>query len=266
MPVLELLSGFVTAPDTTQVALTMASGNSLTIRNAAPDSRISLLQAWADVQGAGILRARSPLLHDNVQGLRFRTVVSEVDPLFPMGSQQRLFPQDQLIVDLSGSATAGDVESACLLVYYADLPGASGRYITAEELMSRLEHVVTIENSLALGTAGGYSGEEALNAEFDLLRADRDYAIIGYHCSAECAAVRWRGVDFGNLGVGGPGNETDKFLTGNWFYHLSRYTGLATIPVFNRANVAGLLVDGVQDENGTDTILTTICGLLTPGG
>lgn len=262
MSVMELLTGFVTAPGTTQTAITLASGNSLTIRNGRAGSDIYLLSAWVDAQTSGVLRVRSPLLHDNVQGIRLQTVASEVDPLLPLGVRQPMVSQDLLLVDLSGSATAGDIETACLLLYYEDVPGVAGRFLTAAEAMERIEHVVAVENTLSLGTGGGYTGEEALNVEYDLLRADRDYAILGYLVSAECAAIRWRGVDFGNMGVGGPGNETDKFLTGNWFLNLSKYTGLATIPVFNRANIAGVLVDGAQDENGTDVILNTILGLL----
>jgi hypothetical protein len=67
---MELLTGIVTAPSTTQTALTMNVGNSLTIRNARSRARSSLLTAWADVQVRGILRIKSPKLHDNVQGIR----------------------------------------------------------------------------------------------------------------------------------------------------------------------------------------------------
>lgn len=255
---LELLTGFVTAPSTTLTALTMASGNSLTVRNAAAESKVSLVQLWADNQSAGILRLRSPQLHDNVEGLRFRVVASEVDPLLPSGALQPLRAQDPLVAELSGSATAGDIETACILIHYADLPGVSGRFIDPVALAERVVNVLTVENSIATGTAGGYSGEEAINAEFGLLKANKDYALLGYHVSAECAAVRYRGVDLGNLGLGGPGNDTDKHITGRWFIHLSEATGLPLIPVFNSANAAGILIDCAQDEVGTDVIVSTI--------
>jgi hypothetical protein len=259
----ELLTGYVTAPDTTQTALTMAAGNSLTVRNAREGSKVMLLQAWADSQTAGILRIRSPQLHDNVQGLRLRAIASEVDPLLPRGFFQQLMPQDTLTVDLSGSATAADIESACMLVYYEDLPGIDGRFIDRAELVGRIVDLATLENTLALGVGGGYSGEEALNAEFDLLHANTDYAILGFAVTAECAAIRYRGSDFGNLGVGGPGNDLDKEMTGEWFVHLSDWVGVPLIPVFNSANIGSVLLDGVQDENGTDVTVTTILAQLS---
>jgi hypothetical protein len=263
MPAIELLTGFVTAPSTTFTALTMASGNSLTIRNTAVDALILLAQAWAVNQTAGNLRIRSPQLHDNVQGLRLRVNASEGDPLLPKRPFQVLQTQDTLVAELTGSATAGDIEQASMLIYYESLPGIEARLITPDELRDRIVNLVTVENSLALGTAGGYSGEEALNAEFDLLRANTDYAIIGYHVSAQCCCVRWRGIDFGNLGVGGPGNELDAELTRSWFVDLAMNLDRAAIPVFNSANVAGVLVDGAQDEDGVDTVLTTILAELS---
>jgi len=123
---------------------------------------------------------------------------------------------------------------------------------------SAAKQVLTVENTLSLGTGGGYTGEEALNAEFDLLKGNTDYAIIGYQVDAECAAIRYRGSDFGNLGIGGPGNADDKHLTANWFINLSTMHGLPLIPVFNSANVQSVLVDGVQDEDGADAAVNTI--------
>jgi hypothetical protein len=76
--------------------------------------------------------------------------------------------------------------------------------------------------------------------------------------SAECAAVRWLGVDTGNLGVGGPGALESKGLTARWFVALSERFNLPLIPVFNSANKAGILIDAAQDENGADVTVTSI--------
>jgi hypothetical protein len=265
---MEVITGFATAPSTTFTALTMASGNSATVRNARLDARIWLLSVWADNQTAGTFRIRSPKLHDNVQGLRFDVTASDVVPFYSMGYAQRLIPQDALILEITGSAVAGDIETAGLLLWYEDLPGTAARLTTYEDIVRRGMNVVTVENTLALGTAGGYSGEEAINAEFDLLKANTDYALVGYTVDAECAVVGWRGADFGNLRIGGPGNETLRHVTSDWFSRLSRSFGLPLIPVFNSANRAGLLIDGAQDENGTDTTLTSILVELgpAPGG
>lgn len=262
---MEVLAGFATAPSTNFTALTMGAGNSAVVRNARGDSRIFLLQAWADNQAAGTLRIRSPKLHDNVQGIRLDVTASDAKPLLPSRIKQGLYSQDGLILEITGSATAGDIESAGLLVLYEDLPGTEGRFIDADTVYEKGVNVVAVENTLALGTAGGYSGEEAINAEFDLLKANTDYALVGYLVDVECAVVRWRGADTGNMGVGGPGDELGRDVTRDWFLLMSRWYGMATIPVFNSANRAGILVDGVQDENGADPTVTTILVELAPG-
>lgn len=255
---LQVITGFVTQPSTTFTALTMASGDSLTIKNCALNAPVYLLNVWSDQQVAGNVRVRSPKLHDNVQGIRLYSVASEVRPLLPYGMRQLLEPQDVLIVEQTGSNTSGDIESTCLLVWYADLPGQDARLVKWSEISNRIRRYVTIENTLSLGTAGGYSGEEAINAEFDLLKANTDYALLGYDVSAECVMVGWRGPDTGNLRVGGPGNELEKELTRGWFKDLSVWYDLPTIPIFNSSNKGATLIDGAQDENGTDTTVTHI--------
>jgi len=263
---MEIIGGQATAPSTTVTALTMFAGNSLTIRNAPLESEVKLLQGWVDVQGAGYLRVRSPRLHDNVQGIRLYTVVSEPQPLLPWGFPQKLIPQDTLIAEITGSATAGDLEMAALLIAYANLPGVDARLASPEDVLRRMVNIVTVENTIATGTTGGWSGEEPLNAEFDLLKANTDYALLGYLASVECLAVRWRGVDTGNLGVGGPGIETLRYMTADWFVQLSRYYQMPLIPVFNSANRAGILVDAAQDENGADVTVTSIFAEIGPAG
>ncbi len=260
----ELITGFVTAPSSTQTALTMSTGDSLAVRAGAPDKLALLVQAWTDQQTAGVLRIKSPRMHDNVQGYRVKSVASEAKPLMPWGRPQRIYPTDVLSVDLSGSATAGDIETAALLIYYEDVPGVQGRFITWDEVQKRAVSLLAVENTIALGTAGGWSGSEAINSEFDLFKANVDYALIGYEVDVECAAVAWRGADTGNVRVGGPGDELAKHLTGEWFKRLAVGYGIPAIPVFNSLNKAGISIDGAQDENGADPLVTSIFVELSP--
>ena len=255
---LEAISGYVTAPGTTQTALTMSSGDSRTVKSAKPGSKILLLAAWADNQGAGTLRIFSSRMHDAAQGLRLRVTASEVDNLLPEGAIQKLFSNDSITIDLSGSATAGDVESAVLLFYYEDIDGHDSKLITHDELQKRGMNEMAVENTLALGTGGGWTGAEAINVEFDQIKADAYYALAGFIVDGECAAVAWRGPDTANARVAGPGNELDRNITKSWFVDLARRFNMALIPVFNGNNKGTIQVDGMQDENGTDVLVNTI--------
>ena len=261
---IELLSGYVTAPSTTNTALTMNAGNTLQIRNAVEGSDIRLIGAWTKNQTAGVLRILSPRLHDNVQNMRFFAPIGANYPQYLPQNPQKLVSQDTLTVTLSGSATAGDLEIASLLVEYEDLPGVNARFLTTEELLSRTVNIMTVENTLATGTAGGNSGQEAINAEYDLMKANTDYALMGYTTSVVGGNIRWQGADLGNLGIGGPCPTLSLDMTRNWFVDMSNRLGRACIPVFNSANKAGILIDASQDENGVDILVTSIFAELSP--
>jgi hypothetical protein len=261
---LEVISGRVTAPGAVFTAVTMAAGNSLTVRNAPLDTDVRLLQAWADNQAAGVLRIRSPKLHDNVQGIRFDIKASDPTPLMPAMYAQKLISQDALIVEMTGSAVGGDIEQFGALLYYANLPGSDARLATPAEVLSRVAHVVTVENTITTGAGGGYTGEEAINAEFDLLKANTDYALLGYHVDVECAVVRWRGADTANLGLGGPGTADHDDLYSQWFVWLSDMYALPLIPVFASANKGAILIDVVQDENAAAVTVTSILAEIGP--
>src|SRR5258708_15831174 len=202
MPAMRLLTGLVTASSTTFTAATMASGDSLTIGNTDLNNPIYLLNVWGDHQTAGYIRIRSPKLHDINQGIRLFDVASEVQPLFPWGLKETMFPQDTLELNITGSATSGDIETACMLIYYQNLPGHNAQLFRWSEIMNRIAHFFTVENTLALGTAGGYSGEERIIDEFDFGKANTNYALLGYQVSVECAAIGYRGSDLGGFRVG----------------------------------------------------------------
>src|SRR5262252_9089475 len=178
-PALDTITSTGTAIGATLAATTIASGDSFTIKNAPLNSDAWLLNFWVDAQAAGMVRIRSPKMHDNVDGLRSRVLSGIVKPQMPYGVAQRLYPQDTEIVELAGSATAGDIESVVQLVYYADLPGQMARLFTWEQIKSRYRHLVGLRLAITIGSSGGYSGARSINADVDLLQANTDNAVFG---------------------------------------------------------------------------------------
>jgi hypothetical protein len=261
---MELISGRVTAPGATLTALTMAAGNSLTVRNAALTADIRLIEMWALNNAAGVARIRSPKLHDNVQGIRYRIVAADPVPLFPTGAWQKLTAQDTLIGELSGSAVGGQIEQLQALIWYADLPGSNARLANWSDIVGRVVNYLTVEVAITPGATGGYSGQVAINATFDLLQANTDYAILGATTDVKCAAIRITSPDFANFGVGVPGFLANRNFPARFFKDLNEELQVPTIPIFNSANKNGTLVDVVQDQTGNAVNVNIVLCQLAP--
>jgi hypothetical protein len=258
MSALELLVGRATAPGAAITALTATAGTTFTVRAAPLEARTHLATAWAHTQAAGIVRIRSPRLHDNVQGIRARHRAADQAPLLPDTVQQPLVPGDTLLVEATGSAGAGHIEQAGMLIAYSDLPGVRARLIGPEELEGRRRNIVPVETALTAGTTGEFTGERTLVADFDLLKSGADYALVGYLVDVGCAAVGWRSADTGNVRVGGPGWAAGREVTRDWFVRLSAAAGMPLIPVVSAANRLGTLVDVAQNQAGGAVVLTSL--------
>ena len=270
---LEVITSFVTAPGAAFPPATpnaACSGNSLQIRSAAINSSVKLLNIWSFNQVAGTVRTRSPRLHDNVNGIRTRVPAASVLPKYPglinMGFPQFLIPQDTLVVEQSGSAVGGQIESTSHLVYYENLPGISARLITAQMLQQFGINVATVEASVTGLVTGQYGTSLLLNAaaNFQNLKANTDYALVGYQVDTRCTTVRILGVDFGNLGVGGPGEPAIQDVTGGWFYNHAIAYNLPLIPVFNAANAGNTTIDVQTNQAGGTFIVDLFIVELQP--
>lgn len=261
---MEMISGKATAPGSTLTALTMAAGNSLTVRNTSWNADIRLIQMWAFNNAAGIFRIRSPKLHDNVQGIRYRVDATDPVGLMPNGVWQRLTPQDTLIAEISGSATGGQIEQGQALIWYSDLPGSNARLANWSDISPRVVNYLTVEVAISPGASGGYGGQAAINSTFDLLQANTDYAVLGATVDTACAAVQLVGPDFANLGIGIPGWLANRNYGVRFFYDLNKNLGIPTIPIFNSANKNGTLVAVVQNQAGSAVNVNVIVAQLSP--
>lgn len=255
---IDIISGSATAPGATLTALTMASGDSLTIRNYTEGSA-RLLTAWPTGKTTlGALQIRSPRMHDNVRGIQLPNPTTPTQPALRSPYMQSLVAQDTLSVLISGSAGVGELMLASLLIYYDNLPGINANLIDRAALMSRGQNIITITNTITAATGPNYTGAETINAEVDLMRANTDYALIGYQVTTGCGAVTIRGSDTGNMRVGGPGRTASDMLTSSWYIHLSDLTGLPCIPVINSANKSNTYIEVQQDEAAAAVPVTTI--------
>lgn len=240
--VLEVISGRATNP-AALTAATANTGDTFSVRDFPPESTALITQVWAQEATLGIVRIRSPRMHDAAQALRLR-VPATARPLLPYGSRQRLYPTDPLTVEIQGGGAETDV--VAFLAYYTDLGGGNARLATPEEVMPRIVDYVGLEQVLTTGaTVGDYGASQSITADQDILKADTDYALLGYLTDVAVGVVGIRGPDTSNYRVGGPGPLFPE-ITAEWFVRLSTALGLPCIPVINSNNRGATLVDLVH--------------------
>lgn len=258
---IEVISGAVTNPGATLTAVTMNSGDSLAVRSfdAARMGRVD--NVWALGATAGLIRMRSPRLHDNLQGLRLQYAAADPRPQLPDWVYQRLYPMDTLIVEMTGGAAEVDLFSA--LMYYEEIPGFDQKLYKWADISRRIEHYVVNEVQLTTAaTAGLYSTAVALNATFDTLAAGRQYALLGYNVSAQVNSVTVRGADTSNLRVGGPGHlQRDE--TRDWFLRNDLVHELPFIPVINAANKGATFVEVTSNATGATVQVDLLLAMLS---
>lgn len=258
--VLNLVTGRVTNPGAALTVLTPNQGDSFTVKNAQPNSKVWLESLWAFGGTAGVARIISPLMHDDAQCLRFRYTASDPSELVPDEFEQLLYPQDTLIVAMSGGGA--ETDTLALLLYYEDLAGGNANLYTWDQIKPRIRNYVAIECDLVSGaTIGQYGGAQAINANFDTLKANTDYAILGYQCDTQFTALGITGPGTSNFRVGGPGSTRHE-ITAGWFVDLARHAGQPMIPVFNSADKANTIIDLVDTAAGAAHNVSILCAQL----
>lgn len=247
---LQVVTGSALAPGAAPVALTVAPGDSFTVKSFDPPAVARLLNAWASSATAGIARIRSPRMHDPNQGLRLQVPAAQQAELLPRYLQAPLYSVDNLTVELAGGG-AGETDILSYLVYYSDLAGINANLAGWNEIQDRIVAYCGVEVDLVSGaTAGQYGGSRALNLDFQNLKADISYALLGYTCKTGFATLGITGPDTGNLRIGGPGSANPD-ITADWFVRLSQFAGLPLIPIIKANNQATTIVDIASTDTAT---------------
>lgn len=255
---LEVVSGRATNPAAITVA-TVNTGDSFTVKDFPEGATAQLVEVWAQEATIGLVRIRSSRLHDAAQAIRLQ-VPATARPLLPYGVGQDLKPNDPLTVEILGGGAETDV--VAFLNYYTDLPGVDAQLASPEEVLGRIKHLVGLEQAITTGaTLGDYGGSQSMTADFDILKADTHYALLGYLVDVAVGVVGITGPDLGNLRVGGPG-PLDPDVTAEWFVELSRNLGRPCIPILNSNNRGSTLVDLVHTAAAAAVEVSLIMGEL----
>lgn len=242
-------AGFVTNASTTLTTWTNATGDSQAVKSFREGTPAYIINGWALGATLGYFQVYSPRLHDTTRGIRYKLIAANSVPPWQMGLTQLIYPQDVLVVQQSGGGS--EVDSGCLLQWFSDLPGVDARLVNWESWQNRIEDLVTVETTHTQGTAGDWSGAVALNSGSQLLKANRDYMLLGYASDTNITSVGLRGPDTGNLRNAGPGT-TDRKVTSSWYMDLSTKTKLPCNVIINAANAGATYVD-VQGNTGSGT-------------
>lgn len=256
---LEVVSAGAIQPNTGAAGVVF-TGDSLTVKNARSGG-IAILALWSTNQVAGFNQVTFPSGHDTTRGYRSGSPIGLNPCQLPLGASIPVTPQELLSITIAGSNVAADLEQMSMLIRYKDLPGIDARLITADQAESRTEKMTTIEASITSVAGPGYSGEEAINADSDLLLANRDYAVLGMSSRTLAHALTLRGPDLGNVRVAVPGLLRNE-ITSQWFSLLSRAHKEPLVPVINSGNKNSTLIGVAVDENAGTFLVTLYLALL----
>jgi hypothetical protein len=235
------------------------AGSTFTVRNAALNSGVSLVDVWSKSAAVGQVRLTSPNLVPVTNGIRIQIPTGLADFLLPRDINQELIPQDNILVQALG--TAANINGVALQSYYENLPGGAMTLKNPGDIAGNTDFVFGWPTAAAASATTGAQGSTLITTTVDSSTANTWYAVLGYQVDTTCLAVGISGVDTSQLFVGGPG-DTTGYRTNSYFADLSMETGMPCIPLFNSANKGSTNIVVVDNAASTAVNVTLILAQL----
>lgn len=265
MPAIDTVAFFSTqgAASAFPTALGAAPGDSLSIRNFPAGASATLESLIYSAGGGERVRVVSPNLHDNQTGLTFEPAEVPAAFLIPGPLSVNLQANDTLTVQ-GGIAAAGTIAGA-LGIYYSQLPGISARLHMWGDISGNIRYVKSVEVDSGAIAVGAWT-DTLITVTENQLHANKDYAVLGYQCSAAIDVVGVKGSATGNLRVCGPGASSTLDIT-EYFIYMSEENNIPYIPVFNSDDRFAFYVSAfnhVAVGAGTDHVYLILAELINP--
>lgn len=256
---LQLISGYNTAGGAGVSTVVNSPGDTFAVAAGQTEGPIKLQQLWVTGATGDFVRVTSPRMHDIAQGIRLSVGATKGRPLLPWGADQPLYPADapKVELDATGAGTAG----VLALYEYDDLPGSQQNLATWADVQPRIEQLAGVEVDVVSGAIGAWGAGVGLNGTFDTLKANRQYAWLGYTVNVACSGVSVTGPNTSNYRIGGPG-DPDPLYTHDVWKKASVETGRPFIPIIDANNRATTLVQAVDIAAATAVHVTLTLALL----
>ena len=242
----------------TFVAATPFTGSIANIRNFAPTDRALLLSFGRKGATVGTGRLRSALMHDDVQGIRVRALAADPTEHTPNWVPNLMYSQDSPLVD--GDGTSAEVEAYTYSIYYSNLPGVAARLHAPGDIIGQIDQIVAQQVTISAVAPPAFA-TSLITSLYNTLKANRDYAVLGFQSDGALAGVGIQGADTGNLIAGFP-CPADIWKTKDIFLRKSQEYGLPLVPVINAANAPSTNLVVYNDVVLASANVTLILGLL----
>jgi hypothetical protein len=219
--------------------VTIASGDSKTVRNFNPASRARL--DWVARQGVttGFVGVKSPRFHDVSRGLQWILTETPAGVLMPRETGQPVYGADALQITVSGGGA--EIDGGAIGIYYYDIGGISALIKSPGDILPNIVNIKPTEVDCAVSATANLWVDTAVNATENLLKANTWYAVLGYETDTAAATVGVKGPETGNLRVCGPA-VTSGLTVADYFLEMSLRHQTPYIPVFNANDRANYFV------------------------
>lgn len=234
-------------------AATAATGDSLTVRSFKDNG-----SAWLEnvfLQGTTPprrFRLTSPRLHDNVTGISFDSLENPTEFLIAAKLQQALYSADTLVAQMDAAGSSDTV--AALSIYYTDAPGLSQNLYTWDQIKNRIIDIKPVEVDITSAATIGQWSDTVITTTENQLKADYDYAVLGFSGSANLLCLGIKGPCTSNLRACIPAASPTLRLT-DYFAYQSEVSGRPYIPVFNANDRGATYVSAAANTaSATDNV------------
>jgi hypothetical protein len=179
------------------------------------------------------VRLLSPRLHDNVTGISFQALESPTEFMYPPDYGQPLYQSDVLTAQMDAAASSDTL--AALQIFYSDLQGVNANLKTWAQIKNNIINIKPVEVDCTSSATIGTWVDTLLTTTENQLKANYNYALLGFTESANLTCVGIKGPDTGNLRVCCPAASPTLKLT-DYFRFISDAFGIPAIPVINANN------------------------------